>query len=112
MFSLKWLSWKFLIRRAARAHGFPDPIALLGRLHRFAQPREVAAPIESLRAGAKAGFANRSVARGVKETLAYEYPHDDQYLYTTCRRRCPFRAVFYEWISKTRPPGDGCCPGV
>jgi hypothetical protein len=48
---LKWLPWRFLVRRAARAQGFVDPIAVLSHLHRFAQPSEVAAPLELLRAG-------------------------------------------------------------
>ena len=48
---LKWMPWRFLIRRAARAHGFLDPVALLGHLHRFSQPSEVGVPLELLRAG-------------------------------------------------------------
>ncbi|MHB1035513.1 MAG: glycoside hydrolase family 15 protein [Pirellulales bacterium] len=48
---LNWLPWRYLVRRAARAHGFLDPIAVLSRLYRFAQPSEVATPIELLRAG-------------------------------------------------------------
>jgi hypothetical protein len=48
---MKWLPWRFLISRAARAHGFLDPMAVLARLHRFAQPSEVHEPVELLRAG-------------------------------------------------------------
>lgn len=48
---LKWLPWRFLISRLARSQGFLDPLALLSRLHRFAQPSEVTEPIELLRAG-------------------------------------------------------------
>lgn len=47
----KWLPWKTVVRRVARAHGFLDPVALLTQLHRFAQPSEIAEPIELLRAG-------------------------------------------------------------
>lgn len=47
----KWLPWRFGVRHLARAHGFIDPIALLARLHHFAQPSEVTEPIELLRAG-------------------------------------------------------------
>lgn len=46
------LPWKFLVRRLAKAHGFLDPIALLTRMHAFAQPSEVAEPMDLLRAGA------------------------------------------------------------
>jgi len=35
---MQWLPWRFIIRRAARSKGFLDPIALLARLHSFAQP--------------------------------------------------------------------------
>ena len=48
---LKWLPWKFIIRRVARAYGFLDPIALFAYVHRFSQPSEVHEPIELLRAG-------------------------------------------------------------
>ena len=51
MMWLKWLPWRFVVRRVARDHGFLDPIALLARLRRFAQPSEVHEPIELLRAG-------------------------------------------------------------
>ena len=51
MIWLKWFPWRFIVRRIARAHGFLDPIALLARLRRFAQPSEVHEPIELLRAG-------------------------------------------------------------
>lgn len=47
---LKWLPWKFVIRRVARASGFVDPVAVLAQRHRFAQPSKVAEPIELLRA--------------------------------------------------------------
>ncbi len=48
---LRWMPWKYLIARAARAHGFIDPVQLLARLRGFAQPSEVQEPIELLRAG-------------------------------------------------------------
>ncbi len=48
---IRWIPWKFLIRRTARAYGTIDPIQFLSRLRRFAQPSEVQEPIELLRAG-------------------------------------------------------------
>jgi hypothetical protein len=47
----KWLPWRFVLRRAARSRGFLDPVELMARLRRFAQPSEVGEPIELLRAG-------------------------------------------------------------
>lgn len=49
---LKWLPWRYVLRRTALAHGFLDPVGVLARFYRFAQPSEVGAPIELLRAGA------------------------------------------------------------
>jgi hypothetical protein len=48
---IKWLPWKYVIRRIALTHGFLDPIALLARLRGFAKPSEVAEPMELVRAG-------------------------------------------------------------
>ena len=75
MFWLKWLPWKFLIRRVARAHGFLDPIALLGRLHRFAQPSEVAVPIELLRAGAVLHARGLINSRIIQHNLDWVWPY-------------------------------------
>ena len=38
---LKWLPWKYIVRRAARAYGVADPVMALARLRRFAEPSEV-----------------------------------------------------------------------
>ncbi|MFW6207046.1 MAG: hypothetical protein ACOC5J_03845, partial [Gemmatimonadota bacterium] len=47
----QWLPWRFLLSRVARSRGFLDPVPLLSRLRSLAQPSEVAAPVELLRAG-------------------------------------------------------------
>ena len=75
MFWLKWLPWKFLIRYTARAHGFLDPIALLSRLHRFAQPSEVATPIELLRAGAVFHARGLINSRIIQHNLDWIWPY-------------------------------------
>jgi len=86
---LNWLPWRYLVRRAARAQGFVDPISVLAHLHRFAQPSEVAAPLELLRAGVVFH------ARGLMNTGAIQHnldwiwpywverqfdPHDDAFI--------------------------------
>ncbi len=48
---LRFLPWRFVIRRAARRYGFMDPITWLARLRAFAQRSEVQEPLELLRAG-------------------------------------------------------------
>ena len=45
---MKWLPWRYLVKRVAHRHGFLDPIALLAKLHRFAQPSEVGEPIDAV----------------------------------------------------------------
>ncbi|MEX0710954.1 MAG: hypothetical protein WD278_01305, partial [Pirellulales bacterium] len=86
---LKWLPWRYVVRRIARAHGFLDPLTVLSRLHGFAQPAEVAAPLELLRAGVVFH------ARGLMNTAAIQHnldwvwpywverqfdPHDDAFI--------------------------------
>ncbi|MCF8068406.1 MAG: hypothetical protein K9L30_07465 [Desulfobacterales bacterium] len=66
----KWLPWKFIIKRAARAYGFLDPITLLARLRRFGHPSEVHEPIELIRAGVVFH------ARGLVNTRAIQYNLD------------------------------------
>ncbi|MCH9691802.1 MAG: hypothetical protein K0U59_07045 [Gammaproteobacteria bacterium] len=48
---IKWLPWRFFVRKLANAHGFLDPLAIMARLKHFAEPSEVSEPIELLRAG-------------------------------------------------------------
>jgi len=49
---LRWFPWRYIVRSAARRHGFVDPLAVMARLSRFGEPSQVATPIELLRAGA------------------------------------------------------------
>ncbi len=72
---LKWLPWRFFIRRIARAHGFLDPVALLARLHRFAQPAEVAEPVELLRAGVVFHARGLINARVIQHNLDWVWPY-------------------------------------
>ncbi|MDR0306590.1 MAG: hypothetical protein LBI42_07110 [Chitinispirillales bacterium] len=72
---LKWLPWKFIIHKVARAQGFVDPIMLLSRFNRFAQPAEVLAPTELLRAGAvmhARGLINSQV---IQHNLDWVWPY-------------------------------------
>ena len=66
----RWIPWKFLVARAARAYGFIDPVQLLARLRGFSQPSEVQEPIELLRAGII------FQARGLVNTRVIQYNLD------------------------------------
>ncbi len=48
----RWSLGKFILRRIARAQGFPDPVGVFSDLRRFARPAEVWVPTELLRSGA------------------------------------------------------------
>ncbi|MCX5714020.1 MAG: GtrA family protein, partial [Candidatus Omnitrophica bacterium] len=66
----RWFPWRFLVSDAARKQGFLDPIKVLSQLQNFAQPSEVAAPMELLRSGAIMH------ARGLINSLAIQHNLD------------------------------------
>ncbi len=72
---LKWLPWRFLIKQAAQAHDFLDPIALQSRLNRFAQPSEVTEPIELLRAGVLFHARGLINTRAIQHNLDWVWPY-------------------------------------
>lgn len=75
MIWMKWLPWRFIIRRFARQKGFLDPIALLARLHSFAQPSEVGEPIELLRAGVVFHARGLINSRVIQHNLDWVWPY-------------------------------------
>src|SRR3990172_2444102 len=42
---LKWLPWRYIVRRVARAHDFLDPVSILSHLHRVGLPDYEEMPI-------------------------------------------------------------------
>ncbi len=72
---LRWLPWRWMLRRAARAQGFLDPLALMARLRRFGQPSEVAEPIELLRAGMVFHARGLVNTRVIQHNLDWIWPY-------------------------------------
>ena len=72
---LRFLPWKFIVRRAARAYGFADPALWLARIRNFAQPSEVQEPIELVRAGML--FHARGIvnAKAIQHNLDWVWPY-------------------------------------
>lgn len=66
----RFLPWRFIVQRAAQAYGVADPATWLARIRSFAQPSEVAEPIELLRAGILFH------ARGIVNTKAIQHNLD------------------------------------
>jgi len=71
----RWIPWRFLIRHVARGQGFIDPIALISQLQRFAQPAEVAAPIELLRQSAVLQARGLMNLQAIQHNLDWIWPH-------------------------------------
>jgi hypothetical protein len=71
----RFLPWKYIVQRAARAYGFADPALWLARMRNFAQPSEVAEPIELVRAGVL--FHARGIvnARAIQHNLDWVWPY-------------------------------------
>lgn len=72
---MKWFPWRFIVRHVARKQGFLDPIALLARLHNFAQPSEVGEPIELLRAGVVFHARGLINSRVIQHNLDWVWPY-------------------------------------
>jgi hypothetical protein len=71
----KWFPWKFILKYVAQTQGFLDPILLLSRFNQFAQPSEVWAPVELMRAGAvfhARGLINSQV---IQHNLDWVWPY-------------------------------------
>jgi hypothetical protein len=72
---LRWLPWRYFLRRATTRHGFLDPFAFMARLRQFSQPSEVQEPMELLRAGAAfhaRGLINTKV---IQNNLDWIWPY-------------------------------------
>ena len=71
----RFLPWKFIVQRAARAYGFADPALWLARIRKFAQPSEVQEPIELVRAGVL--FHARGIvnAKAIQHNLDWVWPY-------------------------------------
>jgi len=82
------LPWKFLVRDVARRQGFLDPVKLISQLQNFAQPSEVAAPIELLRSGVVLH------ARGLINSLAIQHNLDWIWPYWVERQYDPLDEAF------------------
>ncbi len=70
----RWLPWKFLVKRAARAYGVIDPLTLMAQLRHFSQPSEIQEPIELLRAGIVFHARGLVNTRAIQHNLDWVWP--------------------------------------
>jgi len=71
----QYLPWKFIVQRAARAYGLADPALWLARIRSFAQPSEVAEPIELLRAGILFHARGLINTKAIQHNLDWIWPY-------------------------------------
>ncbi|MFP4353084.1 MAG: hypothetical protein ACLFRP_08690 [Puniceicoccaceae bacterium] len=71
----RFLPWKFFVKRAARHYGVMDPAMLLARMRRFAQPSEVAEPLELLRAGIVFHARGLVNSKAIQHNLDWVWPY-------------------------------------
>jgi hypothetical protein len=69
------LPWKFLVQHAARRYGVLDPASFMARIRRFAQPSEVAEPLELLRAGIVFHARGLVNAKAIQHNLDWVWPY-------------------------------------
>ncbi len=72
---LRFLPWRFFVKRAARHYGVLDPSMLLARIRRFAQPSEVAEPLELLRAGIVFHARGLVNSKAIQHNLDWVWPY-------------------------------------
>lgn len=70
-------SWpvRFLIKRAARAYGFLDPVNLVAKIRGFAEPSEFAEPLELLRAGMLFHARGLVNTKAIQNNLDWVWPY-------------------------------------
>ncbi|MDZ7748583.1 MAG: hypothetical protein U5K43_06885 [Halofilum sp. (in: g-proteobacteria)] len=72
---MRWLPWQWVVRRAARAYGIIDPLAIAARMRRFSQPSEVAEPLELLRAGIVFHARGLVNTKAIQHNLDWVWPY-------------------------------------
>lgn len=70
-----WFPWKFIIKQLARSKGFVDPVLLLSKFNRFAQPSEVWAPLELMRAGIALHARGLINSQVIQHNLDWVWPY-------------------------------------
>ncbi len=72
---LRWLPWKFIIRKIARSRGFLDPINLISQLQNFSKPSEVAIPTELMRLSSLLHARGLLNSQAIQHNLDWIWPY-------------------------------------
>ncbi|HSP41408.1 MAG TPA: hypothetical protein VLO11_00930, partial [Luteolibacter sp.] len=71
----RFLPWKFFVKHAARRFGVIAPATFVARIRRFAQPSEVAEPLELLRAGIVFHARGLVNSKAIQHNLDWVWPY-------------------------------------
>ncbi|MCF7870574.1 MAG: hypothetical protein K9L95_02040 [Candidatus Omnitrophica bacterium] len=71
----RWLPWKFIIRKIARAQGFLDPVNLIAQLENFSKPSEVAVPTELMRLASVLHARGLINSQAIQHNLDWVWPY-------------------------------------
>ncbi|MFP4658531.1 MAG: hypothetical protein ACLFMP_07575, partial [Desulfonatronovibrionaceae bacterium] len=71
----RWLPWRLIAKKTAKAYGTVDPLSLLARLRRFSQPSEVQEPIELIRAGIIFHARGLINTKAIQHNLDWVWPY-------------------------------------
>lgn len=72
---LKWLPWRFVVRRIARQQGFLDPLNILSKFQNFSQPTDVLVPTELLRSGLVLHARGLMNSQAIQHNLDWVWPY-------------------------------------
>ncbi len=68
------MPWNFLVKFAARRYGIINPLDILAKMRQFAQPSEIAEPLELLRAGILFHARGLINTRAIQHNLDWVWP--------------------------------------
>ncbi len=98
----KWLPWKYIISRLARSQGFLDPLNVWASFERFAQPAEVAGPVELIRDSAVFHARGLINSRAIPHNLDWIWPHWVHHQFDPDNRSFIPRAFSLTYINLTQ----------
>ncbi|HXV18817.1 MAG TPA: hypothetical protein VD883_01935 [Candidatus Omnitrophota bacterium] len=70
-----WIPWRYFLRRLAKSKGFVDPTKIAAQLKLFAQPSEVAVPLEIMRLTAALHTRGLMNAQAIQHNLDWVWPY-------------------------------------
>jgi hypothetical protein len=71
----RWLPWKWFVDSAARRYGILNPLTLLARIRKFAEPSEVSEPLELIRAWVSFQARGAINTRAIQHNLDWVWPY-------------------------------------